>query len=98
MRLRARSRRRYIGLAGARGKAALHLGTKSDSDVVIVGAGVFGVWIALLARRAGFRTTLIDRYVPANNLGSAAGESRVLRDADGINVGHSLLVHPSLRT
>jgi sarcosine oxidase len=48
-------------------------------DVAVVGAGVFGSWIALhLARRAQ-RVIVLDAYGPANSRASSGGESRIIR-------------------
>ena len=51
----------------------------SSADVVIVGAGVFGTWCALSARRAGYSVILIDQNGPGNANSSSGDESRVIR-------------------
>ena len=48
-------------------------------DVLVVGAGVFGVWTALHLHRAGKRVALIEATGPAHNGASSGGESRVTR-------------------
>jgi monomeric sarcosine oxidase len=48
-------------------------------DVVVVGAGVFGAWIALHLARRGQRLLLLDAYGPANSRASSGGESRIIR-------------------
>jgi len=48
-------------------------------DVVVVGAGVFGAWIAHWLRRAGRSVALVDAYGAGNSRSSSGGESRVLR-------------------
>ena len=48
-------------------------------DVVVVGAGVFGAWIALHLARRGQRVLLVDAYGPANSRASSGGESRIIR-------------------
>jgi sarcosine oxidase len=48
-------------------------------DVAVVGAGVFGAWIAYQLRRAGKRVILIDAYGPANHRASSGDESRIIR-------------------
>ena len=48
-------------------------------DVLVVGAGVFGVWTARHLHRAGQRVTVIDATGPAHNGASSGGESRVTR-------------------
>jgi len=48
-------------------------------DILVVGAGVFGVWAAAHLWRAGKRVTLIDATGPAHSGASSGGESRVTR-------------------
>jgi len=48
-------------------------------DVVVVGAGVFGAWIAYRLRLDGASVLLIDSYGPANSRASSGGESRIIR-------------------
>lgn len=47
--------------------------------VAVVGAGVFGAWIAYQLRRQGHRVLLLDSYGPANSRASSGGESRIMR-------------------
>src|SRR5215510_12899910 len=49
------------------------------ADFVVVGAGVFGVWIAHFLRRRGHTVTLVDAYGAGNNRSSSGDESRVIR-------------------
>lgn len=51
----------------------------NQPDVVVVGAGVFGAWIALDLRRSGRSVLLLDAYGPGNNRSSSGGESRIIR-------------------
>ncbi len=48
-------------------------------DAVVVGAGVFGAWIAHHLRASGRSVALLDAYGPANSRASSGDESRVLR-------------------
>jgi monomeric sarcosine oxidase len=48
-------------------------------DVAVIGAGVFGSWIARQLQRAGRSVILVDAYGPSNNRGSSGGESRIIR-------------------
>ena len=48
-------------------------------DVVVIGAGVFGAWTALLLRRSGKHVLLIDQYGAGNSRASSGGESRIIR-------------------
>lgn len=52
---------------------------KSPRDVLVVGAGVFGIWTAVHLHRAGKRVTIIDDTGPAHSGASSGGESRVTR-------------------
>jgi sarcosine oxidase len=53
---------------------------KSDSyDVAVIGAGVFGSWIAYSLRKAGASVLLLDAYGPAHARASSGGESRIIR-------------------
>ncbi|MGA2712308.1 MAG: FAD-dependent oxidoreductase [Bryobacteraceae bacterium] len=67
-----------------------------DRRIAVVGAGVFGSWIALLAARAGFETILIDQYGPANELSSSAGPTRIIRRAYGADEIYTLFAQRSL--
>jgi sarcosine oxidase len=48
-------------------------------DVAVVGAGVFGAWIAYRLRQSGKSVVLIDAYGPANSRASSGDESRIIR-------------------
>ncbi len=48
-------------------------------DVAVVGAGVFGSWIAHELQRSGRRVVLIDGYGPGNARSSSGGQTRVIR-------------------
>src|SRR5579862_5456074 len=48
-------------------------------DVAVVGAGVFGAWIALHLARRGQRVLLLDAYGAAHSRASSGGESRIIR-------------------
>lgn len=48
-------------------------------DVAVVGAGVFGSWVALHLARRGQRVMVLDAYGPANSRASSGGESRIIR-------------------
>src|ERR1700760_3354314 len=53
--------------------------TTKNYDVVVVGAGVFGSWIALHLARRKQRVLLVDAYGSANARASSGGESRIIR-------------------
>ncbi|MCL4721749.1 MAG: FAD-dependent oxidoreductase [Gammaproteobacteria bacterium] len=84
-------RRRFMQLAGAGALgAALAPGVagspvnggaraRPDYDVAVIGAGVFGVWIAHQLRQAGRRVVLLDAYGLGNARASSGGQTRVIR-------------------
>ena len=53
--------------------------SRTSYDVAVIGAGVFGVWIAYQLRRAGASVLLLDAYGPGNSRASSGGESRIMR-------------------
>jgi len=53
--------------------------------VVVVGAGAFGGWTALMLARTGARVTLVDAWGPGNARASSGGETRVIRAIYGPN-------------
>lgn len=52
---------------------------RKNGKAVVVGAGAFGGWAALLLQRKGFNVTLIDQFGAGNNQSSSGGETRVIR-------------------
>src|SRR5580698_636810 len=52
---------------------------RSHFDVAVVGAGVFGAWVAHDLRHAGASVVLLDAYGPAHARASSGGESRIIR-------------------
>jgi sarcosine oxidase len=48
-------------------------------DVAVVGAGVFGAWIALNLSKRGKRVLLLDAYDPGHSRSSSGDESRIIR-------------------
>ena len=53
--------------------------TQNSFDVAVIGAGVFGSWIAYRLRREGASVVLIDSFGPGNSRASSGGESRIIR-------------------
>jgi monomeric sarcosine oxidase len=51
--------------------------------VIVVGAGAFGGWTALLLQRRGAKVTLLDAWGPGNSRASSGGETRVIRATYG---------------
>lgn len=52
-------------------------------DVVVVGAGCFGMWTALNLQRMGARVTVVDQHGPANSRATSGGETRGVRTSYG---------------
>ena len=61
------------------GQARARSGSAPAADLVVVGAGVMGAWIALVARRAGWRTTLIDAFGAGHPRATSGDETRIIR-------------------
>ena len=85
-----------LGLAipgATRGTVNLRSNRKSQAgapDVVVAGAGAFGMWTAFHLRRLGAAVTVVDPYGPANSRASSGGETRGVRSAYGDET-HGLL-------
>lgn len=52
-------------------------------DVVVVGAGTFGLWTALHLQRLSARVTVLDAYGPGNSRQTSGGETRGVRSSYG---------------
>jgi sarcosine oxidase len=50
-----------------------------EFEFAVVGAGVFGAWLARALHLRGRRVVLIDQYGPGNTRASSGGETRILR-------------------
>ncbi len=79
-------RREVLKWLGALGVSALSAPTSFSAerrerayDVLVVGAGVFGVWTAWALHKTGKRVAVIDAVGPAHSGASSGGESRVTR-------------------
>lgn len=56
---------------------------KSNFDAVVIGAGVFGAWIAWHLAKRGQRVMLLEMYGPGHVRASSGGESRIIRMSYG---------------
>jgi glycine/D-amino acid oxidase-like deaminating enzyme len=65
-------------------------------EVIVVGAGVFGVWTAFHLAAAGVRVTLVDAYGAGNSRSSSSDESRILRCGYGGDEIYSRMARRSL--
>lgn len=52
-------------------------------DVIVVGAGVFGLWTSLYLNRMGAKVRIIDQYGPGNSRATSGGETRGVRTSYG---------------
>lgn len=52
-------------------------------DIVVVGAGNFGMWTAFYLTRLGANVTVVDQYGPANSRSTSGGETRGVRSSYG---------------
>jgi glycine/D-amino acid oxidase-like deaminating enzyme len=52
---------------------------RTSPDVIVAGAGVMGVFVALTLRERGLDVALVDAWEPGNPLASSSSESRVIR-------------------
>jgi glycine/D-amino acid oxidase-like deaminating enzyme len=64
--------------------------------VVVVGAGVFGLWTAHHVHAAGMRVTLVDAHGVANSRSSSGDESRILRCGYGADAIYTRMARESL--
>jgi monomeric sarcosine oxidase len=48
-------------------------------DFAVIGAGVFGAWVAKYLRDSGASVILLDAYGPGNSRSSSGGETRIIR-------------------
>ena len=67
-------------------------------DVIVVGAGVFGAWIAWHLQASGRRTLIIDQYGVATSRSSSGGETRLTRAGYGRDVIYTKAARTSLDT
>ena len=67
-----------LGLSVAMGNSR-NARARSGYDVLVVGAGVFGIWSAYKLHLAGKRVAVIDSVGPAHSRASSGGESRATR-------------------
>ena len=69
-----------MGASGARSAAVQASGSP---DVIVVGAGAFGMWTALNLQRLGARVTVVDAYGAGNSRQTSGGETRGVRTSYG---------------
>ena len=83
-------RRKFIKVAGVGAgtffgaaplvAAAPHIRPRPAApEIVVVGAGAFGLWTAYHLQRLGHQVTLVDQYGPGNSRATSADETRGIR-------------------
>jgi glycine/D-amino acid oxidase-like deaminating enzyme len=90
------TRRGLIGAGAAALAAPAIARMDGPTDVVVVGAGVFGAWTAVQLQRMGKRVTLVDQAGPANARASSGGESRMIRAGYGADAIYTRMARDSL--
>ena len=69
----------------------------NGTDVVVIGAGVFGAWTAHHLREAGARVSIVDAYGVAHPRASSGDHSRILRCGYGPDAIYAQMAWRSLR-
>jgi len=64
--------------------------------VLVVGAGIFGVWTALELLRRGARVTLIDAWGPGHARSSSGGATRIIRATYGSHAIYTRMARRAL--
>ncbi len=54
-----------------------------NGEIIVVGAGAWGGWSALLLQKAGYQVTLIDKTGPGHEKAGSGGKTRIIRMAYG---------------
>ncbi len=62
---------------------------KDAPEVIVVGAGIFGLWSAFYMQQLGAKVTLLDAYGAGNSRSSSGGESRIIRSEYGDQLMYS---------
>lgn len=70
--------------------------TDATTDVIVVGAGVFGAWTARALQAAGRKVLLLDAWAPAHARASSGGESRMTRGSYGADEVYTRMAWDSL--
>jgi sarcosine oxidase len=93
------NRRRFLQSAGASIAAATAASGVARAqapaiaagapDFVVIGAGAFGAWTALVLREQGARVTLLDVYGPGNSRATSGDETRQIRVGYGTREAYS---------
>jgi len=66
-------------------------------DVAVIGAGVFGTWIAYQLRQSKYKVLLMDAFGAGNSRSSSGDESRIIRFGYGSDEIYTRMAMDSLR-
>lgn len=61
----------------------IYIANPNAQEIVVIGAGIFGVWTAFYLQELGAKVSLVDAYGPGSSRASSGGESRILRSDYG---------------
>jgi len=65
----------------------------TSPEVIVIGAGTFGVWTAYHLKQMGAKVTLLDAYGPGNSRASSGGETRYIQT----NTDNNIYVQSAIR-
>jgi len=72
-----------LTLAASRTEEVSAVQPRRSSDIVVIGAGAFGMWTALYLQRLGAKVTVVDLYGAGNSRQTSGGETRGVRTSYG---------------
>ena len=58
-------------------------GPNQAPDIVVIGAGNFGIWTSFYLSRLGAKVSVVDKYGPGNSRATSGGETRGVRSSYG---------------
>ncbi len=72
-----------LTIAASRAEEVAAVQPRRSSDIVVIGAGAFGMWAALYLQRLGATVTVVDLYGAGNSRQTSGGETRGVRTSYG---------------
>ena len=72
-----------LTIAASRAEVVAAVQPRRSSDIVVIGAGAFGIWTALYLQRLGATVTVVDLYGAGNSRQTSGGETRGVRTSYG---------------
>lgn len=72
-----------LTIAASRADEVTAVQPRRSSDIVVIGAGAFGMWTALYLQRLGATVTVVDLYGAGNSRQTSGGETRGVRTSYG---------------